>query len=722
MSSRWLTVLVATALAASATACADRQDQQPAEGVGVGAEWTAVGGGMDEAGYSQLDEINTDNAGQLGLAWSLDLPGEVSLEATPIMVDGTLYFTGSEARVYAVDAATGRIKWQYDPKTWKYRPDALKVMYGVNRGVGYEDGKIFVAARDCRLFALDAESGKVLWQRLTIPRTEGKVCIGAPRVMNGKVIIGNAGAEQGARGFVTAFSSRTGRQLWRFLTIPNERARLRGSEAMQRAAESWSEDGLEAASGGTVSNGITLDPDLNRVYIGTGKSWPQDPEMRDPGGGDNLYTASIVALDADSGEYLWHYQQNPREAWGYGSTANIVTARLRLDGEERDVLMHAPTNGFFYLLDRKTGEFISAGPTTEITWARSIDPETGKPVENPDIRYEQRSIEIWPGKVGGHDRQAMAYNPKLGLVYIPVQQLGARFTRVEPPEVDPPNDPESVAEPAENPETERAKEPKKQELLVEIVSRKPGDGHGYLVAWDPVAQKAAWRIKHPHLWNGGALTTAGKLVFQGTAGGWFNAYDGRTGERLWRFNAGLGIIGAPMTYMVDGEQYVSILVGYGGPTSTLGEHADVGWKYGAQKRRLLTFALGADGELPEGTPPSLEVAALDDPDLVIDETDIEPGRAVYARCAACHGLDLHATGAPGPDLRETPVALDLEEFATLLKEAPLLERGMPRYEDLSDDEIRQLHAYIRSSAREVLRKRAENVRPAPFPEASGSQM
>ena len=659
-------------------------------------DWAAVGGGADESSYSRLEQITVDNADELGLAWALDLPGEVTLEAAPLAIGGTLYFTGSYAKVYAVDGATGAIKWTYDPKTWEVNPDKMHFSFGANRGVAYEDGRIYFAALDCRLIALDAATGKELWVKQSTPEGSMHICTGAPRTMNGKVIIGNGGADFGARGMVTAFDGATGRQLWRFYTVPGSPEENAGDPAMERAARTWSEDFHETTGGGgTVWNGMTFDPEMDRVYIGVGNAGPYDPEARSPGGGDNLYTTSIVALDAGTGEYVWHYQQNPRDAWDYKSTPNMVAATLNIEGKPRKVLMHTPTNGFFYVLDRQTGNLVNKpGMTTEITWATDIDMATGRPNEQPNIRYENGMTEIWPGTVGGHNWQPMSYNPKLGFVYIPIQQLGARFVRGA-----------SQTDTGFN----------VMGLTTEAVVKKPGDGHGYLVAWDPVAQEMVWRIRHDNLWNGGTLATAGGLVFQGLAEGTFNAYDGTSGERLWQFDAGLGIVGAPISYAIGDKQYVSILVGYGGTTAAFGEYMDVGWKYGVQPRRLLTFALGENGELPEGVGPSMEVNALDDPDLVLDEADVAAGRALSVRCAACHGVGMHATGTPGPDLRESAIALDLDAFSALLKEGTLLERGMPRFEMLSDEEIRQLHAYIRARAREALGLRRESAAAGPRP-------
>ncbi|MBU6267091.1 MAG: PQQ-dependent dehydrogenase, methanol/ethanol family [Sphingomonadales bacterium] len=663
----------------------------PATGlVGAGNDWAVIGGGVDESHFSRLAQVTPANVKGLGLAWALALPGEVTLEATPLEVGGVLYFPGSYAAVYAVSAKTGKLLWRYDPQTWKHRPMAMHFSFGANRGVAYEAGRVFVAALDGRVIALDAKSGRELWVAESIPEGAMNISTGAPRVMNGKVIIGNGGADFGARGFVTAFDAASGRQLWRFYTTPGKVEENAGNAAMELAAKSWGAQFLKNAGGattgggGTAWNGMTFDPETDRVYVGVGNAGPYDPERRDPGNpkGDNLYTSSIVALDASTGKYVWHYQENPRDSWDYKATPNIQMATLTIGGKPRKVLMHAPTNGFFYVLDRATGKLLNTpGKTTLINWAKGIDPVSGRPDEMPDIRYETGLTKMWPGTVGGHNWQPMSWNPKTGLVYVPIQQIGAMFSKRG-----------GGDDGAFN----------VMGLTTEPVAEKPGDGHGHLVAWDPVAQKARWDVTNRNLWNGGVLSTQGGLVFQGTAEGTFNGYDAMSGKRVWSFNAGLGIIGAPISYSVAGRQYVSVLVGYGGTSAAYGKFMDVGWKYGRQTRRLLTFALGGKAGLKKEPGPSFKVAAVDDPALVLNEADVKAGRELSVQCAACHGAGFHSTGTPGPDLRESGIALSLDSLATLLKSGALMERGMPRFEYLTDDQIRGLHAYIRAKAREVL--------------------
>jgi quinohemoprotein ethanol dehydrogenase len=650
------------------------------QAAGTAENWVHHGGGVDESGYSRLQQINTANVGKLGLSSYLNLDGEVTLEATPLAVDATVYFTGSSGTIYAADAVTGRLFWKHDPEIWKYSPVKQRYNFGSNRGVGYADGRIFSGVLDGRLIALDAVTGQLLWSVDTVPPDDYHTVNGAPLVFRGKVLIGNGGADANMRGYVTAYDQETGQQLWRFYTTPGSPAEYKGDPAMERAAATWGKSEYwKTGTGGTVWNGLTYDPELNSIYIGTGNASPYDPRVRDPGGGDNLYTCSIVALDADTGKYLWHYQYNPREAWDYKATANMIYTTLTLDGEPRRVVMQAPTNGFFYVIDRETGKLISAEKTGKATWAKRIDLGTGRPIEEPNIRYETGETIMYPGALGTHNWQDMSFNPKTGLVYIPYMQLGMRYSvKVGP-----------------------------ADLSIGAISLSPNredtdDGKGALLAWDPVQQKARWRVPLDTIWNGGTLTTAGNLVFQGTGDGFLSAYEATTGERLWRFNAGLGIVGAPISYSVNGKQYVSVLVGYGGATSTLKSIFNIGWKYGAQKRRLLTFTLDGKEVLPPSPPPDLKVHAVDNPTIKLEDAAIVQGHALSIACFACHGPAFNGTGSPGPDLRESKLALSEDAVWSVLHDGALMQRGMPRFDMFTRDHVHELYMYIRAAAREAL--------------------
>ncbi len=634
-----------------------------------------------EDAYSALDDINQSNVKSLGLEWSLDLEGEQSLEATPLAVDGVLYFTGSHATVYAVDAATGKLKWKFDPQTWKHNPAKLALMLPINRGAAYADGRVFCGTLDGRLIALDSKTGEMLWSEQTVPESGGKTITGAPRTFNGKVIIGNAGADAGERGYVTAYDAATGRQVWRFYTTPGSPAENKGDPAMERAAATWSGEYWKSGTGGGVWDSITFDAELNRIYLATGNAGPYDPDQRSPGNGDNWYTASIVAVDADTGKYVWHYQVNPRDAWDFDSTQQMALADLVIGGEHRKVLMQAPKNGFFYVLDRHTGKLISAEKLGKVTWAERIDSVTGRPVEMKGARYETGDAIVWPSPTGAHSWQSMSFSPKTGLVYLPYMQVGVHLHKGKP-----------------------------QPGLFYIgglsmsgVLNDAQDGKGALIAWDPVAQKARWRVQQRTLWNGGVLSTGGGLVFQGSGDGFLVAYDAAAGEELWRFNAGLGIIGAPISYAVAGRQYVSLLVGYGGATAIWNQLMPRGWKYGAQPRRLLTFGLGGKAQLPPTAPRSDSLYALDDPAVTINDADAAAGQAIFnLACSGCHGLNLTSPGSPGPDLRESRIALSESGIWAAVHDGALLEKGMPQFAMLGPQQVHEIYAYIRAGARAAL--------------------
>lgn len=649
--------------------------------VGTGADWPGNAGASDEAAYSQLSQINSGNIASLGLSWALELPGETSLEATPVAHAGVLYFTGSFAKIYAVSANTGKVLWTYDPQVWKVHPEKLNfLLFPVNRGAAYDNGRVFAAAADGRLFALEARTGKLLWSVETLEPGGRHTSTGAPRVFNGKVIIGQGGADLGVRGYVTAYDQATGKRLWRFYTVPGSPEQNAGDPALEAAAKSWSPDFWKTSGGGgTVWNGITFDPELNRIYIGTGNGGPYDPEKRSPGGGDNLYLCSIVALDADTGKYAWHYQMNPREGWDYKATAGMIATTLTIDGRARKVLLQAPTNGFFYVLDRETGKVISAEKYGKVTWASRIDLATGRPVEAPNIRYESGEVTMFPGSIGAHNWQAMAYSPRTGLVYIPYMQIGTKFMRGAPTAgaINAGGLSMSYAEPVD-----------------------ALDGKGALVAWDPVRQQRRWIVPHTTLWNGGVLATAGNLVFQGAGDGYLYAYDAVTGRQVWKFNAGLGIMAAPMSFSVGGKQYVSVLVGYGGSAAPTSDYMNVGWKF-SQPRWLLTFVLGGKAKLMPTPRPNTAIAALDDPAITFDPKDVAAGRLLGLRCIGCHGRNFVGAGGAGPDLRESPIALDRDAFWSVLHDGALLERGMPRYPALSREQAMQIWAYIRSEARKA---------------------
>jgi quinohemoprotein ethanol dehydrogenase len=683
---------VCACLLAYATQAATLVDTRAIADEGQGANWLSYGRTYAEHHYSPLTIINTGNIKQLGLAWYLDLPGQRSLEAPPLAVDGVLYFSGTYGKTFAVDARTGRKLWEFDPDLAHTAPEKLRIVMGAHRGVAYWRGKVYVGIVDGRLFALNSKTGRAIWSVQTFddPRAR-KAISGAPRVFNGKVIIGHGGADYGTRGYVTTYDAETGKELWRFYTVPGDPKKGFENAAMAIAAETWSGEWWHWGGGGTVWDSITYDPNFNRIYLAVGNGSPWRADVRSPGQGDNLFLCSIVALDADTGRYLWHYQLNPRESWDYDSTQQMILADLQIGGQPRKVLMQAPKNGFFYVIDRATGKLISAEKFTKVTWAERIDRTTGRPVEMPNLRYQNGPVLLWPSSAGAHSWQPMSFNPLTGLVYIPTTKLAMRIG------------------PAQSDADLKAFENDQRRYFPTLAVRSElafvdaDDGTSGLLAWDPATQTKRWEVRYSDsFWNGGTLTTAGNLLFQGTGRGRFVAYDARTGEKLWSFDTKLGIIAAPTTFEVDGTQYVSLLVGYGGSAGNGMKLFDYGWRFNEQPRRLLTFALGKGASLPPTAPPRFTVNAVDDPALVIDPKHALQGELLYnSTCFLCHGANALGTGSIAPDLRESVLALRWDAFRSVLHEGFLAAQGMPKYDDLTEDDMRNIFLYIRQRARDA---------------------
>ena len=664
----------ACALGLAGLAAAHRPE--PASGAAPGAEWTAINGDSDETGFSRLGAITPANAGRLGLAWSLELPGEATLEAPPLMVGGMLYFTGSGAKVYAVNAASGRVGWTFDPKSWEHNPEKMHYGFGANRGVAYAGGRIFFAAQDGRLFALDARTGKEVWSVETTDPKGTMTVTGVPRLFNGKVVIGQGGADFGNRGYVSAYDQAAGKPLWKFYVVPGGPDDNKGDAAMEMAAHTWSPDFWKhTGGGGGPWDNITFDAELNRIYIGTANAFEYNSAARDPGAGDNLFTASVVAIDADSGKYVWHYQNTPRDSWDFDATQQMMLATLTINDRPRKVLMQAPKNGFFYVIDRRTGELISAGKIGKVNWADHIDIASGRPVEAPGIRYLTNDATIYPSTTGAHSWMRMAMSPKTGLVYVPMMQLGTSFRHGA-------NLPTGIDIGGVN----------------MAATHEPGDNTGSLVAWDPVAQKPRWSVHLPTVWNGGALATAGNVVFQGAGDGTFSAYDAANGKRLWQRQLGMGIIASPVSYQLGGRQYVAVLAGYGGSAGILSDVMNVGWKY-ASPRRLFVFAVDGKTRLPAAPPATMKPQLQDNPAETLDPQAIALGRPIYLACAVCHGAGGVSAGGPGPDLRESAIPLDPQAFWSVVHDGALISRGMPQFQMFDKAQIEGIRQYIRSRAR-----------------------
>ena len=554
--------------------------------------WLAFGRTYEEQRFSPLTSINRENVDELGLAWFKDMGTNRALEATPIVVDGIMFFTTTWSRVYAVQATTGETLWTYDPQVpreWGRRACCDVV----NRGVAVYNGRVYFGSLDGRLIALDAGTGEKVWEVDTIiDRDRFYTITGAPRAARGKIFIGNGGAEFGVRGYVTAYDAETGEQAWRFYTVPGDPSLPFEHPEMEMAAETWKGGNWwEVGGGGTVWNSIVYDPDFNNVYLGVGNGAPWTRVIRSPGGGDNLFISSIVALDADTGEMKWYYQTTPGDNWDYTAVQDMALADMEVDGEMRKVLLQAPKNGFFYVIDRSDGKLLRANKFATVTWATHVDLETGRPVENPELDYLENEQWILPGPLGAHNWQAMSVDVDAGLVYLPAQDNPLIYGMNE--------EWKQTGLYKRNPggwntglEFGRI-----AQLFVDNADAQPTP-KGYLKAFDPLTGRDAWVVEIPHYWNGGVLGTAGGLVFQGDALGMFSAYDKATGEALWQFNTYTSMLAPPITFEIDGTQYVSILTGNGGGDLFAGEAMDpvatpASETYG-NYGRLLVFKLGGE--------------------------------------------------------------------------------------------------------------------------------
>lgn len=645
-------------------------------------DWLAYGGTHYERRFSPLDDINVQNVSDLSVDWYLDLPTDVGLVSTPLVVDGILYFTGTMNILRAVDAVTGELIWEFDPEVGKHIGKEKQVGWAHNRGISFYKGKIFTATWDGRLIAVDAKSGEEIWTAVTFDPDRALYITGAPKAFKGLVVIGNGGTENGpSRGFITAYDAETGKEAWKFYIVPGNPADGFENEAMEMAAKTWTGEWWKHGGGGNTWHGFTYDPELDALYVGTGNGSPWNRKIRSPGGGDNLFLCSIVALDPDTGEYLWHYQTTPGETWDYNSNMDIVLADLNIEGKMIKAILHAPKNGFFYVIDRETGKLVSAEPFAETTWASHIDMETGKPVEIPGARYEDGPAVITPSPWGAHSWQSMSYNPQTGLVYLPTLHLATKFSD------------EGI-----DLETWQAAEFSGGiGVRLSVAEHQPRDYPASLVAWDPVQQKLAWSVPQEVFWNAGTLTTGGNLVFQGRSDGKFIAYHAETGKILWTFSPGLGISAPPITYKINGRQYISLLVGFGGGYSRGGwEVHQLGWSYRIHTRRLITFSLDGTAEMPP-LPPPFYPQPIILPQFEVNEQLASIGEQVYSRCAGCHGGGMYG-GGMAPDLRASAIALDETVFASVVRDGSKIQVGMPSFPDITAEELEGLRHFIRKRA------------------------
>ncbi len=646
-----------------------------------GEDWLLHGGAQTDQRFSDLNQINEQTVSRLGLVWSRELGTTRGLEATPIVADGIIYATGSWNAVFAFDARTGKLKWAYDPKVPRERAYFFCCDV-VNRGVALYNGKVYTGTLDGRLIALDAHSGNPLWSVQTTDPTRAYSITAAPRLAGDQVIIGNAGSEYGVRGYITAYDAETGRQRWRFYTVPGDPRNGFESKALETAATTWhGKDWWKAGGGGTPWEGMSYDPGLDLLFFGTGNASTWYRALR--GEGDSLYTACIVAVKASTGELAWYFQTTPGDSFDYDATQPLIQADLTISGRLRKVLLQANKNGFFYVLDRQTGEFVSAAPfVSGITWASGVDAKTGRPIELPGVGGGDPKL-VSPDPIGAHNWNPMAFHPGTGLVYFPARS-GAQM--VHAPDKNWKYDANryniGMDDSYEGP-------------LYDRMAASPA-ASGELLAWDPVAQKAAWRAGYPVLDGGGVLATAGNLVFQGRADGIFAAHRANDGEQVWRFDARTGIMAPPVTYTVDGVQYVTVMAGWGGAAGLMnmptGGSMKPGWG------RILTFAL--DGKATLRTPP-FGHKDPPRPEILVKQNPrtVHMGALLYtAHCFLCHGLN--AVSGPLPDLRYSSKAV-LNSLPSILLEGARASDGMPSFgKILSANDVRAIRAYIIARAQE----------------------
>lgn len=663
-------------------------------------EWLNHGRTYKEQRYSPLTDINKNNVNELDLAWSFKFDTARGMEATPILHDGVLYVSTGWSHVHAIDARSGDELWHYDAKVPKSQ--LAKTCCGpVNRGVAIwqKDNssplQIFFGSLDGRLIALDAKTGKVNWSVQSTP-TDGNYSItGAPRIVKDMVIIGNGGGELGVRGYITAYDVSSGEMRWRFYTVPGDRNKPQESEALKKALPTWSgEEWYKlGGGGGTVWDSIVFDPELDILYIGTGNGSPWNRDLRSPGGGDNLYLSSIVAINPDNGKYIWHYQTTPADNWDYTATQQMILAEIEINNEIRSVIMQAPKNGFFYVLDRKTGELISAEKFGHVTWATHVDMETGKPVESEFADYQENGGSyIWPSPYGAHNWQPMSYSKKTGYIYIPVQTIPAYFSGQK-----------EVSYKVNRWNTGvNLNESRSPASWVAAKASLDALVYGELVAWDPIKQERAWSVRHPKPSNGGTLSTAGDLVFQGTWDGAFAAYDALSGDQLWQYQSDSAILAGPITYELDGEQYVAVTQGSGGVVMlTIGEEIR---KNFVNQNRLLVFKRGdfnLERLTANNTMASLESVKFEHD---LDIARVKNGEYLYHNnCASCHGLDAKSNYVV-PDLRYMSEETH-DNFATIVLGGSLTHKGMIGfYETLSLDDVGMIHDYLRDEQTSVAEK------------------
>ena len=648
-------------------------------------EWPGTGRTPSEQRFSPLKQLTPANVGRLKLQWHADLHTFRGVESNPLFLNGVLYNVSAWSIATAYDATTGKVLWTFDPKIpveWS----RIACCGPVSRGLAAADGKIFVGALDGRLIALDAKSGATVWSTQTLDPGQPLSITGAPRVADGQVIIGNAGGDFGARGFVSAYDVKTGRQTWKFYVVPGDPAKPDGvasDSVMPMAAKTWNGEWWKVGGGGNVWDGMAHDPATHTLYIATGNGSPHPSAFRSPGGGDNLFLCSIVALDARTGQYQWHYQEVPGEEWDYDCTTTPVLADLTIDGSPRKVLMHAPKDGFFYVLDRTNGKLLSAKNYVPNTWASHVDLETGRPAVYPDAHLSEKPKLLTPGYGGAHNWNPMGFSPLTGLAYFPAQEQYEVSSRL----------PDGQFKFVLGQTTIGAAVGNYPELRKELNEKAANSEKGYLLAWDPVAQKEAFRVPYPFPGSGGVLTTAGNLLVQGTINKTLAIYRADNGAKLWEYPVQSVPAAGVTTYSIRGKQYIAVNAGWN--SAIVAKLSTPEKPFSFSEARLLVFALGGKDKLP----PPVDAAAIEPPPSQAQSPEaVKTGAVLYStHCAICHGQN--AMGGV-KDLRYMASEKHTQFFDIVL-EGKLKAGGMQSFADkLNHDQAEQIHAYLIARAQE----------------------
>jgi len=648
-------------------------------------EWLSDGRDYTAQRYSPLTQITAANVGQLGLAWFAELDTFRGVEGTPVYADGVIYNTSAWNITTAYNAATGALLWRYDPQVDRQQ-GRFACCEPVARGLALWRDKAIIATLDGRLIALDRATGQPQWTTQTFTHAMPYTITGAPRVFDGKVVVGQSGGDLGVRGFVAAWDAQTGAQVWKFFLTPGNPADGPDGAAsdpiMPMIRATWAGEYWRLGGGGNAWDSIAYDPENRTVFVGTGNGSPLSRYHRSNNEGDNLFVCSIVALDADTGAYKWHYQMVPGEDWDYTCTSSIISADLVIEGRTRHVIMQAPKNGFFYVIDRETGELISAAPHVKVNWGH-VDPATGHMVVNETARYGTDPVLVYPGPGGAHNWFPMAFSPRTGLAYFPAYQSGLAYAL----------DPDFVPQPFRSNAGWGGYTGAALQHRIALMAEAAADEKAWLTAWDPVAQTARWQVELPRHGNGGVMVTASDLVFEGTTRQTFTAFDARDGRELWSFPTQSAPVAGPITYMLGGVQYVAVNAGWGGGAAQ--QEQSAGTELPRASARLLVFRLGGAAQLP----PLAAVAAVPPPPrLRASEAEVTRGAQLFAQtCAVCHGQ--RAIGGV-KDLRHMDAATHAR-FADIVLRGAYLEKGMASFADLLDeDEVRAIHAYLIARANE----------------------